>query len=247
MDFTRPVSNGFYSVVVPLRLNSNIWFFVDPYTWQLWILCITIIPLYIIAFGLMDCLYFGSVNWNEISDFVIRNALSEQNFEIPCRTKTYQRLLVIIWLWSSMILVSSYAGNLTAMLSKPKLQVPISSSEELISQNKISWVIEEGDLPEFYFSRAKRGSKFKKIYENAKVISPLLPSERKKYGCFSEEIMNQSGLFASICGMENFLTLISNDYSKTGKCNYYLTQDRFISFGAGLAFPVKTSLFIPNS
>ena len=74
VDFTRPVVQGFYSAVVPLRFKSNIWFFVDPFTWKLWIIFFISIPIYIFILALSDYCYFGTVKLDEIAAFVIRNA-----------------------------------------------------------------------------------------------------------------------------------------------------------------------------
>ena len=57
-----------------------------------------------------------------------------------------------------MVLVYSYAGNLTAMLARPKLQSPIRTLEELLAQNEVPWVIERGGLPEYFMSTAATGS-----------------------------------------------------------------------------------------
>lgn len=87
--------------------------------------------------GMAYYFYGGSVDWNMLCGFVIRNALSEQNNSIPHQAKVHQRVLIITWLWSSLVLVQAYAGSLTAMLAKPQFQSPIKNLEELLGQTEI--------------------------------------------------------------------------------------------------------------
>ena len=236
MGFSIPVTTSYYAVVIPLKYESKMWFIIDPLSNEVWFWLLTSIPIYILAMGLTDYFYTGYADLYNLFGFVIRNVLSE-NFRIPHHTKAYQKILIIIWSWSMLVLVQSYSGNLTAMLAKSKLEAPIKTLEELLRQTEISWVMEKGSA-EYYLSLSKPGSVLRRLYERATIMPRLSYKDKMMNGCFTAAI-KQEGTSGSICGTINILTLMMNDYSKTGKCNYYMTEEKFIKTGAAIAFQVE--------
>ena len=174
VDFSRPISWGFHAVVMPLTKKSNMWYIVEPFHYQVWILLMTSIPIYLVTMGLADYFYRGFADWDALSGFVIRNVLSEQNFRHPTQARAYQKLLVIIWGFAMLVLVQAYAGNLTAMLAKPKLQAPIRTLEELLGRDDTEWVVPKGDGKESYLSTATSGTLINRLYQRTTAMPGLL-------------------------------------------------------------------------
>ena len=238
MDLSRGYVHGYNAVIVPLETGLNIWYFTDPFTNTLWLLMVASIPFYIIAMGLAHYFYNGSADWDTLSGFVIRNALSEQTSTIPDQSKTYHKILIITWLGFTLVLVYAYAGSLTAMLSKPKFQLPIKTLDELVRQNEISWVIEQGSTAEFHMRTALSGSTMSFLHKQAGLVPHLTPREIAKYGCPTAKL-REKGSFASFCEIHLIWLMIAKDFSATGKCNYYLIEERLISSMRGAAFQVN--------
>ena len=133
MEFTRPYDSAYCTVVMPIETRSKMWYIIDPYHYIVWLTIIAALPIYLLAMGLTDYFYYGAIDWDDIGGLVIRNILSENNFRLADREQAYQRLLDIIWIWSMLVIVQAYSGNLTAMLAKTKLQCthePISEIAE---------------------------------------------------------------------------------------------------------------------
>ena len=225
VDFTLQVAENHYSVVFPLKHDSKMWFFIDPFSFKVWLGFILCIPIYILAMGLADYLFTGYADLGGITDFVVRNALSEQNYALPNDKQAYKKLLIIIWVWSMLVLVQSYAGNLTAMLARPKLQEPIRTLEELLSQNEVSWIISD-QLAQYYLKTSKSGSVLRRLYDRRTIIHD------QSTDCSSTE-------YGSICASGTIFALMTDDYSKTGKCNYYTIEDKFLASGSSMAFQVE--------
>ena len=213
------------------------WYIVDSFSNCLWSLFLTSIPIYLLTMGLADYFFWGYADWDNISGFVLRNVLSAKNYRTPHCTQAYQIILIGTWIWCMHLLVLSYASNLTAMLTKPKLQNPIKTFEELMSQDEISWVIEKGGLPEHYMSTSAPGSLMKRLFERATII----PRDWAQ-PCYTSET-KQKGEYGSFCQRGNIMTLIAEDFSKTGKCNYYRIEDRFLTSGSAMAFQVLEHSF----
>ena len=213
------------------------WYIIDPFQYNVWLLFIASIPIYLIAMGLTDYLYCGAIDWDELSGFIIRNALSEQNCRFPTRAQAYQKILIITWIWSMLVIVHAYSGNLTAMLAKPKLQTPIQTLDELMNQEEISWVIEKETLPEFYMKTSQTGTIMNKLYNEATLVPHLTPEEQIKYGCYAAKLKG-SGKFGSICDVGGILHMYARDFSETGKCSFYLLEEKFLSSVYAMALQV---------
>ena len=216
------------------------WYIAHPFTYHVWLLIIISIPVYMVTIGLADYVYFRYADWDKIFAFVIRNALSEQNFRIPQHTQVYQTILISIWLWSVLVLVHSYAGNLIAMLAQPTFPQPLRTLEDMLSQNKIPWAFEIGNPATYFISTAAPGTVLASLYERGTTMPRLTPEERFMYGCYTTQMM-QSQRFASLCDHGSIRTLISQDYGRTAKCNYYILEEKLLAtLGSHIAIQVET-------
>ena len=228
VDFTTPNLIRYYTAAVPLKQKSKMWYIADPFTYHAWITIFISVPLYLATMGLIDYLYYGFADWEQLCGFILRNALTETNSGLPKNTKIFQRILITTWLWSALVLVQAYAGNLTAMLAKPMLQSPIRTLEDLLGQNEIPWVIEKGTVVDHFTSTAEPGTVMKKLSDRATFMPPLTPLERMTYGCYSSKLMHGTR-FASLCDTGSLVNMIAQDFSETGKCNFYLLKDKLLS------------------
>ena len=64
----------------------------------------------------------------------------EHTFKVPDRN-LYSRVFVIVWTWSVMVLAESYAGILTAMITRPGLVRTIRNAEDLLNQGRNSIIV----------------------------------------------------------------------------------------------------------
>ena len=77
----------------------------------------------------------------------------------------YQKLMALVWIWALFVLTQSYAGNLTAILMKPKLEKPIRTLEGLLNQEKMPWVVQEGGHDDFFLKSFPSGSLLKQLHD----------------------------------------------------------------------------------
>ena len=226
MEFTALAEAGFRTIVIPIVMESDIWAISHPLAnevWYAWIICV---PLYLFVMVLADYIFFGMAKWKQLSGFVLRNVFSE-HAEMPLIKQAYQKILVIIWVASIFLLVQCYAGNLTAMLTAPGLPSPIKNATEFLKQSEIPLVMYPF-FHEAYFKWYSPDTIEGKLGRIASVSeAPLTSIEHLKYGCYSTKQYN-NGRIAAICANGEFWALISNDYSRTGQCNFYRTKDQFL-------------------
>ena len=180
------------------------------------------------------------IDWEsqrENCGFLIRNVLSEQNFSLPHRPQAYQKILIITWVWAMLVIVQAYSGNLTAMQAKPKLQTPIWTLQELVNQDEISWVIEQDTLVDFYMKTSQPGTMMNQLYNGATLVPRLSFEEKSRYFCYAGK-ERESGKIGSVCEVGEILPMFAKDFSKTGKCNFYLMEETFLSSIYAMAFQV---------
>lgn len=73
------------------------------------------------------------------------------------------RLLAAAWLMASLVFMSSYSGILTAMLTVPRVTIPIDSLADLVAQDELPWRLEAGSFMFQYFRvKGLKGSSWKK-------------------------------------------------------------------------------------
>lgn len=56
------------------------------------------------------------------------------------------RIVVATWLLASLVFMSSYSGILTAMLTVPRVTIPIDSLADLVAQDDLPWRLESGAM-----------------------------------------------------------------------------------------------------
>ena len=239
VDFVIPQETDYKTIIVPLKLEANTWSIAHPFAHEVWIAAIISVPLYAIMMGAANYFFYGYFHWKEVFGFVIRNAFSE-HADFPDNRRKYQKLLIIIWVWSTFVLVQAYAGNLTALLTLPRIPDPIRNAEEFLDQTEISLFMEKGNTATFYFREAGQDSVERKLYERATVSGPLSSADWVQWPCFTEEVFHK-GSHAAVCNSGGIPALFSLDFSKNGHCNFYTTEDKFITtFATIAAFPVRS-------
>ena len=236
MDFTSTIHvSGYYAIVVPLRSQDNLLSITDPLSYDVWICLLICIPTFVGVMCLMNYLYSGSTDWETSGSFVLRNALSEHINRLPDK-EDYQKVLVATWAWVTLVLVTAYAGNLTAIITTPALNIPFTSAESMIRQTQIKWAVWDKSLFARYANGKPHGTLLKKLVGQA---IPLSKDDKWADNCYTSEA-KKSGNVAAICDITSAKFVVSSDFSKTGSCNYYLTYDKVLASGNVLAFQVSS-------
>ena len=132
---------------------------------------------------------------------------------------------------------ASYAGNLTAMLTNPKLDRPIQKPDDLLNQDDLSWVVEAGIGAVEYMSASPPGSTWRKIYEQIQELNYGDEEETWPSGCFSSSTYN-SGKHASICDIDTIRSHMHYNFSGEGLCRWYVTDNNFFQVPTVMVFQV---------
>lgn len=236
VDFTSSVHvSGYYAIVVPLGFQDNLLSITEPLSYNVWICFLLSIPTFVGVMCLTNYLYSGgSADCEASVSFVLRNALSEHIKRLPDK-HLYQKLMIIVWSWMTFILITAYAGNLTAFITTPALNIPFTSAEGMLRQTQIKWAAWDKSMFARYANGKPPGTTLKMLIENALLLSK---DDKWADSCYTSKA-KEAGNIAAICDVTSAKFVVSSDYSKSGKCNYYLTDDKVLAAGLHLVFQVS--------
>ena len=209
--------------MVPIKLEDNLYSYIDPLSLEVWICFLICIPIYIGFMMSMNYLYSGFNEWEASASSVIRAALSECKTTLPPK-HLYQAILVLVWTLMMVVLLSGYHGNLLAMITKPGIDAPFTNFNEMASQTQIKWCISKYSLFNSYARSKSPGTTLKTISDQA------ISCQRD----YSKKI-------AVIVDRLQADLDINSNYKNTGTCKYYLTQDEVLSSDSVLALQVSMS------
>ena len=229
------------SIIVPLSTQDDIWTFLYPFNFEVWIFSLISVPIFTIAMGLTDYFGNGSIDWITVLGFVIRNVLSE-SFQSYRRVmgrladkKQYRKLMLnVVWIWSCFILVKSFSGNLTAFVAKPKLVMQFEMPEDFLNQDDMTLVVTDESGPLEMMRQLPPESTWRMLLEKTELMtwSKHWPST-----CFTNSTQFTKR-HASICDITGVKALLSDDFSGSGKCNWYTIKTSFFHVPLQMAFQV---------
>ena len=210
MDYSVFLSLDHYSIVSPLISENDIWSFFGPLDYEIWLMLLLSVLIVILCLAMIQHPSIRQINWKVSVEFVLRNVLSE-SFRSYRRVKNilvkkfYQNILIIIWIWSCFVIIKSYAGNLTAMITRPKLDFKFTELEDFLNQEEMSLVIEDGVQAIGLMKQAPINSPMRQIIEKTSRLDVGLETMWPS-GCFTESTQ-YSGNYASICDIQSIMHL----------------------------------------
>ncbi|XP_064121643.1 uncharacterized protein LOC135226127 [Macrobrachium nipponense] len=135
---------------------------------------------------------------------------------------------------ATLILSSAYQGVLTSLLAIPKVEIPVDSPQDLVDYGKIPWATERGTSLHQFIGDTKSGI-YKVVNDKGFLITASYDGRHR---------MNVEK-FAILCDFFSMRKIMSDDYSETGQCNYYIAKEPILVSSVAFAFPKKSSI-IPH-
>nr|XP_053634338.1 glutamate receptor 2-like [Cherax quadricarinatus] len=230
------------AAIITIRptLYNDLTGFVKPYAMEVWLLMLLSL---VSVTGAVTLLVWAEDKLNNCSTrnifvkaamWALKVLTLESSLWLPITDGS--RLIVISWLLASLVFTTSYSGILTAMLTVPRVTVPIDSLEDLVAQEKLPWVVEAGSMMYQYFKEAEDGVRlkvFKGLYDT---ISD----------CWSARADIANGKFAALCDVTSMKKAMSWDFSTSGKCHLYISRENFlISSLVSVAFKINSTYLTP--
>ncbi|XP_071513089.1 glutamate receptor-like [Panulirus ornatus] len=237
VDFSMAVHSDNQAIImVRPGLASDMLGFLKPFTVEVWLLMV--ISMICISGAMVFTVrgegkIFNSTPRNIISKtcaWVLQTLTQESSEWLP--QGDGGRYLVTTWLLASLVFMSSYSGILTAMLTVPRVTIPIDSLADLVSQSDLPWRLESGAMMLTYLQESEDQVR-QMAYAG---MSGTVPD------CWSRRDAVVNGEFAVICDETTMKKAISWDFSTSGECHLYIARERvFSNIMMSLAFKVNSS------
>ncbi|MPC54251.1 Glutamate receptor ionotropic, kainate 1 [Portunus trituberculatus] len=173
---------------------------------QVWMLALTSLIVIVVVMARLAAtemsLFSSSPRWgfSKATNWGLKVFTQEGSEDVPPFTAT--RLLAAVWLLASMVFMSSYGGILTAMLTVPRVTIPIDSLADLVAQDDLPWTVESSSMMYQYFQEAKDGAR-KKFFDG--LLSTI-------QDCYSSRHDIASSQYAAICDKTTMKKAMSWDY-----------------------------------
>ncbi|XP_066949352.1 probable glutamate receptor [Macrobrachium rosenbergii] len=250
IDFSIPVYIDNEGIFLPRpTLERDLTGFAKPFSWQVWIaLSVAVLGSMVLGVAMRRFVHqwgpvrlehglqeFHGKTWPLLTFepiWLIRLLLLEAA-ELPPMMLTGQ-LFMGTWMLATLILSSAYQGVLTSLLAIPKVEIPVDSLQDLVNYGKIPWANERGTSLHQFFGDAKSGI-YKVINDKAFLIT----------ASYDERHRMKVEKFAILCDFFSMKKIMSDDYSETGQCNYYIAKEPIVVSSYAFAFP-KNSSIIPH-
>ena len=151
--------------------------------------------------------------------------------------KFYHNIVIVIWIWSCFILIKSYEGNLTAMITRPKLNFDFTKLEDFVDQDEMLLVVEVGTEVSKYMKQYPANSTMRRIID--KTFPLGVTGDEWPSMCFTKSTQFTKK-HASICDNLSISLLLSDDFIENGICNWYTLNKDYFERAASMAFQVIT-------
>ncbi|XP_068216708.1 probable glutamate receptor [Palaemon carinicauda] len=192
-DFSAPVyAENMAILMVRPGIQSDLSGFLKPFT-----------PIYNVTMQIIS----KSTIW------VMKTLTQEASENLP--TSDGCRVVIVTWLLASFVFMSSYSGILTAMLTVPRVTIPVDSIEDLVAQKDLPWRLEAGSMMYQYYQEATEGMR-KKVFDG---------HEGLFQDCWAARSPISEGEFAGICDLTTMKKAMSWDFSTSGSCHLYISRE----------------------
>ncbi|XP_063840050.1 glutamate receptor ionotropic, delta-1-like isoform X1 [Scylla paramamosain] len=240
-DLTYPLSGADKAILLARpKLDTDVAGFVKAFTYETWLLTLLFAIVTIIVTILLvraeNALFGTPVKdlGSKVTLWVLKAFTQESSTWLP--ENDAGRLLVTTWLLASLVFMSSYSGILTAMLTLPRVVIPINSIYDMVGQSDIPWRLEAGSSMFQYFKEATDGVRREVFMGMSGTFQDCWAAR--------QEIVN--GEFAAICDIITMKKAMAWDFSTSGDCHLYIAREMvYSSAWVAVAFKRNSSYFEP--
>ncbi|KAK4321647.1 hypothetical protein Pmani_007562 [Petrolisthes manimaculis] len=237
-DMSVPVAHDYKGLfMVRPGIQSDMGAFLNPFAPLVWLMILVsmcAVSVAMMSLMWMEANVFTSTTrpQNIVSHSIMWavQTLSQESSEwLPRRTEG--RLLVTTWLLASLVFMSSYSGILTAMLTVPRVTIPIDSISDLVSQSRLPWRFEGGSSMYQYFQDATDELR-QQVFKGQEGVFK---------DCWEDKQAIADGQYVAICDETTMRKAMSWDFSTTGKCHMYIAREKIISVSSAIAFKTNST------
>ncbi|XP_071536191.1 LOW QUALITY PROTEIN: probable glutamate receptor [Panulirus ornatus] len=234
VDFTRPILTETGRILGGRgRPEVDPWAFLMPLAPLVWVAILTtllVVPVIGFLFSLCSRRKTTNTSLRSSSIYIryIRILLQQGDSMLP--NSWWEPLVVGVWMMTTLVLTRSYTGNLMSYLAVRHIPHPYQSLRDVLDDPSASIVMEDDTSYVQYYRSVKSGI-FREIAvaeTKGRVKSLRDVIHHHKLSLFKQ------GDHVLIAEDRYLQVLTSEDFSSTGRCDFYSSQERFLPFMSAL-------------
>ncbi|XP_063884793.1 uncharacterized protein LOC135113484 [Scylla paramamosain] len=227
-DHTTAFYIGNVRIIAGLTgLEVDPWGFVLPLTALVWVATLTAL------LGVITLLYLISSilpsNMMSANTFSPVRVLLQQDVVWPAEWWWWERLVLGLWMLTTLVLTKSYAGNLMSLLAVRYVPQPFQTLRDVLDHPSVVMIWQKLSSYEQYIREARSG-----VYHE---VAQLEDNGRLKFHTQSQirgslDTLVRAGHHVVIDVDISLRSRIALDFSEKGHCDFYISRDGFLPYSA---------------
>ncbi|XP_066985105.1 probable glutamate receptor isoform X2 [Macrobrachium rosenbergii] len=239
LDFTVPVlSQNIYALVSRPKPESEVWGFLSPFTWYVWV-SLLISSLLIAAVSTASA---RALEADVPTAFFNHLLISYQIFMgqgVSIMPKSLSlRLTMLLWLVFVFIVTRSYSGSMTSLLAAKTITIKYDSIRDILDDPNMKIVMESATVLTDHLQKAKAGV-FKDLSDGMKTRGTFAKAEDMQNLAYK---YIPGGRHAVILEASSCDQIYSDSFRRTGQCDFYKAKEPLLGLYYSLVVPKGSPL-----
>ncbi|XP_071523954.1 probable glutamate receptor [Panulirus ornatus] len=223
------------------RPEVDPWGFLLPLALLVWVAILTaLLAVPTVLFLLSHAIHIqASLDRRWLSDvFVFIRILLQQDISVTM-VWVWEQLVLGVWMMMTLVLTRSYAGNLMSLLAVRHIPQPYENLQDILDDSSIIMIWQKNSKTEQHLRTVKSG-----IFRE---IADLEVEGRIKFLTLAEfrdsvdTLVRQGDHIIVDVGVTQ-RNLVVQDFSRTGRCDFYMSKDGFLPLQFALVVQKKSPL-----
>ncbi|XP_042219559.1 glutamate receptor 4-like, partial [Homarus americanus] len=224
-------------------VEADPWGFLLPLAPLVWVAILTalvVLPVVMFLFSLFCSLLSNPPNESATDAFSMFRVLLQQDISFP-DDWWWERVLLGVWMLTTLVLTRSYAGNLMSLLAVRHIPQPYQTLQDVLDDPSVIMIWQSGSTNEHIIHSAQSG-----IFQE---VAKTETSGRIKFHTIKEFPRSVNSLVRRgdhvLIEVEEISNMfMSQDFSHSGSCDFYMSREGFLPMMLSMIGP-KNSPLVP--
>ncbi|XP_069951459.1 glutamate receptor ionotropic, delta-2-like [Cherax quadricarinatus] len=139
----------------------------------------------------------------------------------------WEKLMLVVWMMAALVLTRSYSDSLISLLAVRNIPEPYESLRDVLDDSSVTMISQESSILSQHLQTVESGP-FLEVKELEKV-GRILYVPLGEFSRAADELV-RPGHHVLIDITVNHRNLVAQDFSRTGRCDFYLSRETFLGF-----------------